>query len=56
MGRKGVAEDDGVGWTCQRSIGDRYLTGLLEETWSRMNSKAFLELRGSQSPKNAEGV
>ena len=23
---KGVAEDDGVGWTCWRSIGDRYLT------------------------------
>ena len=25
--RKGITEDDGAGQTCQRCIGDRYLTG-----------------------------
>ena len=25
---KGVVEDDGVGWTCRRSISDQYLTVL----------------------------
>ena len=29
---------------------------LLEEAQSRKNSKAFLELGGGQSPKNAKGV
>ena len=26
--QKGIMEDDGVGWTCWRSISDRYLTYL----------------------------
>ena len=31
---KGIMEDDGVGWTCWRSIGDWYLTQrLVESSW-----------------------
>ena len=26
FGMEGIAEDDGAGWTCWRSIGDWYLT------------------------------
>ena len=56
VNRKGIAEEGGVEWTCWRSIGDQYLTGLLEGAQSRKNSKAFLELGGSWSLKNAKGV
>ena len=28
MGTEGIVENGGVGWTCQRCIGDRYLTSL----------------------------
>ena len=42
MGTDGIAEDDGAGWTCQRSIGDWYLTILYSAVallWTRNEAR-----------------